>query len=702
MPDSSVQAHGAASTPPPPSGDSREVARFAVTGMSCAACAAVIEKALSRTAGVEEASVNLATESLSVHFDPGTIDAPGIIQAVERVGYSAMRLDLQPASVVSGRITLDLVGMTCASCSSLVERALARVDGVSSASVNLASETATVEFDPSRVGPSELVRAVGDAGYEARVRVEDTGGLAVVSRDSQREAQAQYYVHQRQLLVFAAALSLPLLLIAMVPPFTTLVPGGIARLLGVTDASGVAMVHKYVMLALAAPVQFYAGAQYYSGMWSALKQRAGNMDTLIAIGTTAAFGYSLVATFWLVDEPVFYETSALLITFVLFGKMLEARAKGRTGDAIRKLIGLAAKTARVVRADSQIDVPVEQVVVGDLVVVRPGEKIPVDGVIVAGSSAVDESMITGESIPAEKSVGDTVVGATLNRLGSFRFRATRVGRDTALAQIIRLVEEAQGSKAPVQRFADRISAFFVPVVVAVAALTFLFWFLAGPAIFGLDPQPEASALLLRPILRSAAEGGWFVAALLAGTATVVIACPCALGLATPTAIMVGTGRGADYGVLIKNAESLESAQRIDTIVFDKTGTLTHGSPQVTDVVALGAFDSRGVCALAAAIERSSEHPLAEAIVARADSENAEILTLTDFLAVPGQGVERRADRITGRGDRAARTRRQDGGPSWGGRRAGWVDCRCGHTQGEVCTGRRPSIWPGHRRLHDHG
>ena len=610
---------------------------FAVTGMTCASCAAIIEKTLDRTQGVDEAAVNLAAERLHVSFDSSELDSDAIVAAIEVAGYGATPL-AEEESPPAGEVTLAVAGMTCTACAAIIEKTLGRLDGVSSASVNLAAETATIEFDPTSLGPDELIEAVRTAGYDAEVRAQSVhpGDDA---RDKQRVAQEAYYLHQRHLLIFAASLSVPLFFIAMVPPLMELVPTWVAGWFGITSEAGIMQVHKYIMLALAAPVQFYAGAQYYRGFWSSLKQRTGSMDTLIAIGTSAAFFYSLAATFWLTSEPVFYETSALLITFVLLGKMLEARAKGRTGDAIRKLVGLAAKSARVVRGGSEVDIPVEQVVVGDLIVVKPGEKIPVDGMIAEGSSAVDESMLTGESIPAEKMVGDTVIGATLNKLGSFSFRATRVGRDTALAQIIKLVEDAQGSKAPVQRFADRISAVFVPTVVSIAFLTFLFWLIAGPQIFSATPDPDAYAAILTPILTSAARSGWFVAALLAGTATIVIACPCALGLATPTAIMVGTGKGAENGVLIKNAEALETAHKIAAIVFDKTGTLTHGRPEVTDVVAVGPEPESEVVAMAASLERSSEHPLAEAIVSHAEAEGVTVRPIVGFSAVPGHGVE---------------------------------------------------------------
>ncbi|HSQ22665.1 MAG TPA: copper-translocating P-type ATPase, partial [Coriobacteriia bacterium] len=383
---------------------------------------------------------------------------------------------------------------------------------------------------------------------------------------------------------------------------------------------------KYIAFVLATPVQFIAGWQFYRGFWHALKRRTGSMDTLVALGTSAAYFYSVAATFVpaLAGEPVFYETSAVLIAFVILGKLLEARAKGRTSDAIKALMGLAATTARVVRGGEEIDVPVEQVVVGDLVIVRPGEKVPVDGVVTEGGSAVDESMLTGESIPVEKHPGDAVIGATLNKLGSFRFRATKVGADTALARIVRLVEDAQGSKAPVQRFADRISAVFVPAVVGIAVVTFLVWLLVVPRF--VDAEFYAA---VTP----------FVRALLAGTSVLVIACPCALGLATPTAIMVGTGKGAENGILIKSGEALETAHKISAIVFDKTGTLTHGAPVVTDVQPAEGWDAARLVALAAALERGSEHPLAEAVLAYAKDAGVEVPSADGFAAVPGHGVE---------------------------------------------------------------
>ncbi len=525
--------------------------------------------------------------------------------------------------------TFVITGMTCASCAAIIEKTLAKAPGIVSANVNLASERLAAAYDPSIIGPDEIIAVVEKAGFLAE-QVLESSGIPDEAADTRRAEQEARYRQQRFVTTVSFVLAALVVLVSMVPPFMELIPSAVAALLtsifgGTWDHM---MVMKYITFVLATPVQFWAGARYYSGFWHALKRGSGNMDTLVAIGTSAAYFYSVAATFVpaLTGEPVFFETSALLIAFVGLGKLLEARAKGRTGDAIKKLMGLAARTARIVRGGGEVDVPAESVVPGDVVVVRPGEKVPVDGVVTEGLSAVDESMLTGESIPVEKGAGDTVIGATMNTLGSFRFRATRVGRDTALAQIVRLVEEAQGSKAPVQRFADRISAVFVPAVVGVAVVTFLVWLLVVPAF--VDAAYYAGTSV-------------FVKALLAGTAVLVIACPCALGLATPTAIMVGTGKGAEYGVLIKTAEALETAQKLQAIVFDKTGTLTHGKPVVTEVEAFGdgAVASADLLSLAASLERSSEHPLAAAIVAHAADAGLALAPVNGFAAIPGHGVE---------------------------------------------------------------
>jgi Cu+-exporting ATPase len=631
------------SVPSPTAPGAVREATFAVGGMTCASCSAIIEKVLGKTAGIHSAVVNLATEKLNVTYDPAVIDTDGIISTVSGIGYTAMLLGVPAtAAEAPGKVTLGLLGMTCSSCAMVIEKTLIKVDGVKSATVNLAANTGTVEFDPAVVGIDELIGAVRGAGYDAVVRVEQIPGTGDTV-DVQAEAQAKAYKHEVFMFWFAVAFSVPLLIVAMIPPFMELIPLKVSELLASTlgGAWDPMMVQKYLMFLLATPVQFYAGARFYKGAWHAIKRGSGNMDLLVAIGTSAAYFYSLAATFVpaVEMEPAFYETSALLIMFVLLGKLLEARAKGRTSDAIKKLMGLAAKTARVVRGGEEVDIPVEQVVVGDLVVVRPGEKVPVDGVLTEGSSAVDESMLTGESLPVEKNAGDAVIGATMNKLGSFRFRATKVGADTALAQIVKLVEDAQGSKAPVQRFADRISAVFVPFVIGAALLTFLFWAFAGPLIFGAVPDPSTVFPLFAPITMAASLNGWWIAALLAGIAVVVIACPCALGLATPTAIMVGTGRGAENGILIKSGVALETAYKISAIVFDKTGTLTHGKPVVTDIILAEGHDETHMFTLAAALESNSEHPLAEAVVARAKDDGIALPVVEGFSAVPGHGVE---------------------------------------------------------------
>lgn len=602
-------------------------ATYAVTGMTCASCVAVIEKTLAKLPGVVSANVNLATERLSVTYDTAALDGDRIVAAVEKAGYHAAPFNEVYAMSEGGHVLLALTGMTCASCAAVIEKTLQKVSGVYSASVNFGTETATVEFDPTSVGPDELIAAVKQAGYSATPRVE-TVGLSGEGEDTQRAAQRAHYQHQLFLCVMSFSLAIPAFLVSMVPPFMDRIPTAVANFLASTVGGSwdPMMVLKYIAFAFATPVQFWAGAQFYRGFWHALKRRRGNMDTLIAIGTSAAYFYSLAATFVpsLEMEPVFYEVAALLIAFVILGKLLEAHAKGKTSDAIKKLMGLAAKTARVARGGVEIDIPVEEVVVGDIVVVRPGDKVPVDGLVIEGRSSVDESMLTGESIPVEKNEGDTVIGATMNKLGSFKFRATKVGKDTALAQIVRLVEEAQGSKAPVQRFADAISAVFVPAVVGVAVATFLVWLFVVPNFVG--PEFYATASV-------------FVKALLAGTAVVVIACPCALGLATPTAIMVGIGKGAENGILIKSGEALEIAFKLKAIVFDKTGTLTHGKPVVTEYGPFGLFDRLEAFRLAAALEKSSEHPLAEAIVNYANDNGIDLPPVEGFSAVPGHGVE---------------------------------------------------------------
>ncbi len=506
------------------------------------------------------------------------------------------------------QVQLSLSGMHCASCAGLIERGLKKVPGVKTANVNFAAEKARVVFDTSLTNVGELIAAVSKSGYKASV----ANASDPEADRRQRENVINGYWKK---FLWSFGLSLPMLYF-MVMDFFPFIPGRefIFPYIGV------------VSLVLTLPVQFIIGAGFYKGMWSSLKMKTFNMDSLIAIGTSTALFYSLgqfisyvlrnkslVGLDGMKIPELYFETAAFLITFVILGKWLEAKTKGRTSEAIKKLVGLQPKTARIVKNGIVTDVLIEQVVTGDTIVVRPGEKIPVDGVVSKGQSSVDESMITGESIPVEKIIGATVIGATINKNGSFEFRATKVGSETTLAQIIRVVEEAQGSKAPIQAFADRISAYFVPIVIGLAIITFLVWYFA--------------------------LGATLTFALMAFTSVIVIACPCALGLATPTAIMVGTGKGAEYGVLIKGGEPLEAACKIKVIVFDKTGTLTKGQPEVTDILSAGITDEEDIIAIAASLEKLSEHPLADAIVKYAEEEAITLSQVENFRAVPGHGVE---------------------------------------------------------------
>lgn len=507
----------------------------------------------------------------------------------------------------SERTELAITGMHCASCAGLIERELHKVQGVNTANVNFASEKAQVAHDPSHASRHDLIAAVEKAGYKASVL---DGDKAMANHD-------QHHHHEMSGLwrkfVVSALLSLPLLYFMLLDFFA--LPG----------ADMLPPYFGIISLVLATPVQFIIGKSFYQGMWSGLKMKTFNMDSLIAIGTSTAYLYSLgyfiyyavtnnslIGLGGMKIPELYFETTAFLITFVILGKWLEARAKGKTSEAIKKLMGLQPKTARVVRGDTAVDIPIGDVVAGDIVVVRPGEKIPVDGRVTKGASAVDESMITGESLPVEKQPGDSVVGATINRSGSFEFTVTKVGDDTVLSQIIRLIQEAQGSKAPIQGFADRISAWFVPAVIAIALITFIAWYFV--------------------------LGAGLTYAIMAFTAVLVIACPCALGLATPTALMAGTGRAAEQGILIKGGEPLEMARKIDTIIFDKTGTLTVGKPAVTDIVALAGRSETDVLGIAGSLERNSEHPLAEAIYAHAEAQQAAVHEASSFRAIAGRGV----------------------------------------------------------------
>jgi P-type Cu+ transporter len=572
-----------------------------ISGMTCASCAAHVEKALREVNGVTSAFVNLATEKATVEYLPGEASVADFKKAVKDAGYGV------PEEAGKKKVTFGVTGMTCASCVSHVEKALKEVPGILSVNVNLATERATVEYDPDETSVTDFKKAVESAGYGIGAEVsQEIARPDVLAEASRREITAL-----RSRLIVAGTIGAYMMLVAL-SEFT----GG-----WLPAAFG----NKYLLWALATPVQFWAGWQFYKGAWGALKHRTANMNTLIAVGTSAAYLYSVAAIlapgFFAAagrEASVYFDTAAVIIALILTGRLLEARAKGQTSDAIKKLIGMQPKTARVVRGSQELDVPVEEVVAGDVVIVRPGEKIPVDGIIREGRSSLDESMVTGESLPVEKGPGDQVIGATINKTGSFRFEATRVGRDTVLAQIIRLVEEAQGSKAPIQRLADVISAYFVPAVIGIAAITFIVWLIVGPA-------PTLTYALLN-----------FVAVL-------IIACPCALGLATPTAIMVGTGKGAENGVLIRSGGALETAHKIQAIILDKTGTLTRGQPVVTDILTAAGFNEGEILRLAASAERGSEHPLGEAIVNAAREKGLALVDVADFNAIPGHGIEAAVD-----------------------------------------------------------
>ncbi len=568
-----------------------------VTGMTCANCVATVERNLKKLDGVEAAVVNLSSERATVEFDPSAVGLTELIARVERAGYG----------VATGEADLIIKRLADDNDARRLEKALAALDGVLEAQVTFTTEKARVRYIPTVITQAEIRRAVAEAGFEAV----ELGGEA---EDAEAKARAEEIRRQRHLLLVGLLFTTPLFLFSMARDFGLLGPA-------VREAAWAG----WLMLALAAPVQFYVGWQYYVGGYKALRNGSANMDVLVALGSSAAFFYSVAVLLGLLPGHYYFETAAVIITLIRLGKFFEARAKGRTSEAIKKLMSLRAKTARVIREGQEMEVPVDEVQVGDLVLVRPGEKIPVDGVVVEGRSAVDESMLTGESMPVEKGPGDPVVGATLNKLGLLKVEATKVGRETALAQIIRLVEEAQGSKAPIQKLADQVSAVFVPIVITIAVLTFLVWYFFIP----LPPGAETDA---------------FTRALINMVAVLVIACPCAMGLATPTAVMVGTGKGAEAGILFRTSEALERAGRVDTIVLDKTGTITRGQPAVTDIAVLGEdWTEDELLRLAASVEKGSEHPLGEAIWAEATHRDLNLAEPQGFRAEAGHGVQAEVD-----------------------------------------------------------
>ncbi|MCB0176913.1 MAG: copper-translocating P-type ATPase [Anaerolineae bacterium] len=592
---------------------------MSVLGMTCANCVATVERNVKKIEGVDEAAVNFSTEKVSISYDPAKATPQAIIDRIDRAGYE----------VPVASIELPITGMTCANCVNTVERTLnKKVPGILEANVNFATEKATVKYIPGAVTRADMVAAVERAGYGV-VAADSEDALV----DAEKEARQREIRDQTRKLWVGVIFTLPLFLLSMARDFGLVGPWSHAGWV------------NYLFLLLATPVQFYTGWDYYVGAYKSLRNKSANMDVLVALGSSVAYFYSIIVTVGLLGGHVYFETSAAIITLIKVGKLLEVQAKGKTSEAIKALMGLQAKTARVVRGGAEVDIPVDQVEVGDLVIVRPGEKVPVDGVVMNGFSSVDESLLTGESLPVDKKVGDEVIGATLNKQGLLKIEATKVGRDTALAQIVRLVEAAQGSKAPIQALADKVAAIFVPAVISIAVLTFIAWL---------------------------ASGAGFTPALVRLVAVLVIACPCALGLATPTAIVVGMGKGAGQGILFKNSSALERSHALQAIVLDKTGTITKGEPAVTDIVLSQNLELRmknlekvgqpvaeaselpvtsyqlpvtttELLRLAASVERGSEHPLGEAVVRAAQAEGVSLSEPANFEAIAGHGVAAEVD-----------------------------------------------------------
>lgn len=566
-------------------------ANLQIIGMTCAACAARIEKSLKRMDGVNEATVNLALEQSTIKYDPETAGLETLENKIREIGYD----------VVTEKAEFLISGMTCAACSARIEKGLNQLDGVSKAVVNLAMETAAVEYHPTMIQIQDLIQKVEKLGYGA-VKKDESG-------NEKADPRALELQRQKGKFLFAMLLSSPMALVMF------------ANMAKVPDALGIQafLMNPWVQLILAAPVQLFIGLQFYRGAYKALRSGSANMDVLVALGTSAAFFYSLYVLIESYGKgagmlEVYFETGAILITLIILGKIFETSAKGRTSEAIKKLMQLQSKLAVVERNGQELEIPLEEVAVGDIVLIKPGEKVPVDGEIIEGRTALDESMLTGESVPVDKTVGDMVFGATINKNGFIKVQATKVGKDTALAQIIKIVESAQGSKAPIQRLADNMSGIFVPIVIGIAVLTFLIWY------FWVSP-------------------GDFSGSLEKLIAVLVIACPCSLGLATPTSIMAGSGRAAEFGILFKGGEHLERTNRLTTIVLDKTGTITNGESVLTDIIIDGKVSEEEFLSVVAAAEKQSEHPLAHAIVQGICERGITFKDCTHFEAIPGYGVK---------------------------------------------------------------
>ena len=572
-----------------------------VTGMTCAACAKASERAVKKLDGVQEVSVNYATEKLVVVYSEEKLDLDSIKAAIVKAGYGAEEI------VETKEVSIPIQGMTCAACAKAVERAVGKLIGVDHTVVNFATEKAVIKYNPKQVRLSEIKQAIAKAGYKA-LEIETKNKVDEDKLRKEKEIKTLWIKF-----IISAIFTAPLFYIAMAP-MITFINFPFPRWL---DPMQYPLLYAFVQIGLTTPVVI-AGYRFYTVGFKAIVRRSPNMDSLIAMGTAAAVIYSIYSTYRIsvgefkyVDD-LYFETAGIIITLILLGKTLEAISKGKTSEAIKKLMGLAPKTAIVIQDEKEIEIPIEEVEVGDIILVKPGEKIPVDGEVVEGLTSIDESMLTGESMPVDKKPGDKVIGASINKNGSIKFKATKVGTDTALAQIIKLVEDAQGSKAPIAQMADIVSGMFVPIVFIIAVVAAVLWFITG--------QSAVFALTI------------FISVL-------VIACPCALGLATPTAIMVGTGKGAEHGVLIKGGEALETTHKIKTIVFDKTGTITEGRPEVTDVVVTGIVERNRLLQLAASAEKGSEHPLGEAIVRGAEKEGLDTVKVDSFSAIPGHGIE---------------------------------------------------------------
>ena len=565
---------------------------FKIDGMTCSACANRVERVVKKMDGVEEASVNFATETLSVKFDEAKVAASKIEEIVVKAGYS-VRKDMR-------NYTFKVEGMSCSACANRVERITKKIDGVESANVNFATEKLTVRVDAEKVRYSDIKLAVDKAGFKL-IKEDDE-----VKEASKKKDESKLLLNR---FIFSLIFTVPLLIISMGHMVGMPLPS-------IIDPMKNPLNFALVQLVLTIPVMV-AGYKFYKIGYKNLFKLSPNMDSLIAIGTSAAVAYGLFAIYKILNGEthyamhLYFESAVVILTLITLGKYLEAVSKGKTSEAIKKLMGLAPKTATIIKNGKEVSIPIEEVIVGDIILVKPGEKLPVDGEIIEGSTSIDESMLTGESIPVEKNIGSTVIGASINKAGFIKYKATKVGKDTALAQIVKLVEEAQGTKAPIAKMADIIAAYFVPTVMALAIIAAVGWLIAG--------ESTVFALTI------------FISVL-------VIACPCALGLATPTAIMVGTGKGAENGVLIKGGEALETTYKIDTIVFDKTGTITEGKPKVTDIICNGIKEEE-VLVLAASAEKGSEHPLGEAIVREAEDRRLEFKRIEDFKAVPGHGIE---------------------------------------------------------------